>query len=156
VPHLKRFLTYLSVDLAESDFTLLCKKYATNDFNVNFLQLITDIMDTYHNEICNKARLPPILGVISIIHNFHFPFGSVLNVFYIRLTAHLTMISRITRWETGLDGIARFGVMELVNVQMRMSILQACASHPILPGSTKEVRLSSILNPKSRIIVRLN
>jgi len=62
VPHLKRFFTFINADLAESDFTLLCKKYATRDYYVNFLQLVEDLDDTFHGKICPQKPLPPIIG----------------------------------------------------------------------------------------------
>ncbi|CAG7730816.1 unnamed protein product, partial [Allacma fusca] len=62
VPHLRRFFTYLNADLAESDFSLLCKKYATNDYNVNFLALVEDLDDTFHAKLCPQPPPKGILG----------------------------------------------------------------------------------------------
>ncbi|CAL8106536.1 unnamed protein product [Orchesella dallaii] len=62
VPHLRRFFYYLDADLAESDFALVCKKYATKDYTVNFLQIVEDLDDTYHSRICPQPPPKPILG----------------------------------------------------------------------------------------------
>ena len=66
VPHLRRFFNYLQVAIAESDFALLCKKYATNDYNINFLALIEDLDDIFHSKICPQPpakRIPGVMGL---------------------------------------------------------------------------------------------
>ncbi|XP_021944128.2 uncharacterized protein LOC110842654 [Folsomia candida] len=73
VPHLKRFLVYLDADLVESDFALLCKKYATRDYNVNFLQLVEDLDDTYHAKICPQKPPEPILGADGPPYDMEYP-----------------------------------------------------------------------------------
>lgn len=105
---------------------------------MNFLQLVEDIDDAYHEHVCNKpSPCLPILGVTcpNFLNNFQRLSVCFCDTF--RLTVLRTMNCPTIQWETVLGKIAQFGGTELVNVQVRMSISQVHVSHLIRDGCTK-------------------